>query len=55
MLYRSPKIVRVDTSRRLRWAGHVARMMEGRYHFNISPDKPKDRDLWQGLGLGKIL
>ena len=24
-LYRSPKIVRVIKSRRLRWAGHVAR------------------------------
>ena len=29
-LYRSPNIVRVIKSRRLRWAGHVARMEEGR-------------------------
>ena len=28
-LYRSPNIVRVIKSRRLRWAGHVARMEEG--------------------------
>ena len=28
--YRSPNIVRVIKSRRLRWAGHVARMEEGR-------------------------
>ena len=27
-LYRSPNIVRVIKSRRLRWAGHVARMEE---------------------------
>ena len=27
-LYRSPNIVRVIKSRRLRWAGHVARMVE---------------------------
>jgi hypothetical protein len=29
-LYSSPNIVRVIKSRRLRWAGHVARMGEGR-------------------------
>ena len=29
-LYRSPNVVRVIKSRRLRWAGHVARMEEGR-------------------------
>ena len=29
-LHRSPNIVRVIKSRRLRWAGHVARMEEGR-------------------------
>jgi hypothetical protein len=35
VLYRSPKIVQVIKSRRLRWAGHVARMGEGRgvYRF----------------------
>ena len=29
-LYCSPNIVRVIKSRRMRWAGHVARMEEGR-------------------------
>ena len=29
-LYRSPNIVRVIKSRRMRWARHVARMEEGR-------------------------
>ena len=29
-MYSSPNIVRVIKSRRLRWAGHVARMEEGR-------------------------
>ena len=28
-MYHSPNIVRVTKSRRLRWAGHVARMKEG--------------------------
>jgi hypothetical protein len=30
-----PNIVRVINSRRLRWAGHVARMEEGRSTFKI--------------------
>ena len=34
-LYSSPNIVRVIRSRRLRWAGHVARMEEGRSAFKI--------------------
>ena len=29
-LYSSPNIVRVIKSRKMRWAGHVARMVEGR-------------------------
>jgi hypothetical protein len=34
-LYRSPNIVRMIKSRRLTWAGHVARMEEGRISFKI--------------------
>ena len=33
-------IVRVIKSRRLRWAGHVARMEEGRIGFKILTYKP---------------
>ena len=36
---RSPNIVRVIKSRRLRWAGHVARMEEGRSAFKILTGK----------------
>ena len=32
-LYRSPNIVRVIKSGRLRWTGHVARLEEGRNFF----------------------
>ena len=39
-MYRSPNIVRVIKSRRLRWAGHVARMEEGRSSFKILTGKP---------------
>ena len=39
-MYRSPNIVRMVKSRRLRWAGHVARMEEGRSAFKILTGKP---------------
>ena len=38
-LYRSSNIVRVIKSRRLRWAGHVARMEEGRSSFKVLTGK----------------
>jgi hypothetical protein len=34
-LYSSPNIVRVIKSRRMRWAGHVARMGEGRGIYRV--------------------
>ena len=34
-MYRSPNIVKVIKPRGLRWAGHVARMEEGRSAFKI--------------------
>ena len=40
-MYRSPNIVRVIKYRRLRWAGHVARIEEGRSAFKILTGKPK--------------
>ena len=39
-IYRSPNTVRVIKSRRLRWAGHVARMEEGRSAFKILTGTP---------------
>ena len=39
-LYRSPNIVRVIKSRRLRWAGDVARMEVGRSAFKILTGTP---------------
>ena len=38
-MYRSTNYVRVIKSRRLRWAGHVARMEEGSSGFNILTGK----------------
>ena len=40
-LYSSPNIVRVIKSRRMRWAGHVARMGEGRGVYRILVGKPE--------------
>ena len=39
-LYCWPKIVRVIKSRRMRWAGHVARMGEGRGVCRVLVGKP---------------
>jgi len=37
----SPNIVRVIKSRRVRWAGHVARMRERRGAYRVSVGKPE--------------
>ena len=42
-LYRSPNIVRVIKSRRLRWGGHVARMEEGRNACKILTGTPAEK------------
>jgi len=42
-LYSSPNIVRVIKSRRMRWAGHVARMGEKRGVYRVLVGKPEGR------------
>jgi hypothetical protein len=42
-LYSSPDIVRVIKSRRMRWAGHVARMGERRGAYRVLVGKPEGR------------
>ena len=42
-LYCSPNIVRVIKSRRMRWAGRVARMGEGRVVYRVLVGKPEGR------------
>jgi hypothetical protein len=42
-LYSSPSIVRVIKARRMRWAGHVARMGEVRDAYNILVGWPEGR------------
>ena len=42
-LYSSPNIVRVIKSRRMRWAGHVARMGEERRVYRVLVGKPEGK------------
>jgi hypothetical protein len=42
-LYSSPNIIRVMKSRRMRWAGHVARMGEGIGTYRILVGRPEGR------------
>ena len=68
VLYSSPNILRVIKSRRMGWAGHVARMGEGRCVYRILAGKPEGKrplgrprhrwednikmDLWEVGGVG---
>jgi hypothetical protein len=51
VLYSSPSIVRVIKTRRLRWAGHVARMEELRGAYNILVGSLRGGDHWEDLGV----
>jgi hypothetical protein len=42
-LYSSPSIIRVIKSRRMRWAGHAARMGERRNAYRILVGKPEGK------------
>jgi len=42
-LYSSPNIVRVIKSRRMRWAGHLARMGEERRVYRVLVEKPEGK------------
>jgi hypothetical protein len=44
-LYSSPNTIQVIKSRRMRWAGNVARMGEGRGAYRILVGKPEGRPL----------
>ena len=50
-LYPSPNIVRVMKSRRMRWAGHVARMGEERGCIGSWWGNWRERDHWGDLGV----
>jgi len=50
-LYCSPNIVRVIKSRRMRWAGHVARMGRGQAYTGFWWETLRERDHLEDLGV----
>jgi len=50
-LFSLPNIVRVIKSRRMRWAGYVARMGEERGVYRVLVGKPEGRNQWGDLGV----
>jgi hypothetical protein len=44
-LYSSPSIMRIIKARRMRWAGHVARMRERRNVYKLFVGKPERKRL----------
>jgi hypothetical protein len=52
-LYSSQNIVRVIKARRMRWAGHVARMGRGEVFTEFRLGGLKARDPWEDLGVGR--
>jgi hypothetical protein len=42
-LYSSPSIIRMTKSRRMRWAGHIARMEEKRHAYRILVGNPEGK------------
>jgi hypothetical protein len=50
-LYSSPDTVRQIKSRRMRWAGHVERIGEGRNVYRVSVGKPEGKDNLKDQGV----
>jgi hypothetical protein len=50
-LYSSPDVIRQIKSRRMRWAGHVACMGEGRNVYRVLVGKPKEKDHFKDQGV----
>jgi hypothetical protein len=50
-LYSSPDIIRQIKSRRMRWAGHVARMGEGRNVYRVWWESPMEKDHLEDQGV----
>jgi hypothetical protein len=44
-LYYSPSIIRIIKSRRMRWAGHVARMGEKRTAYRLLVGKARGKEI----------
>jgi hypothetical protein len=51
-LYSSPNIIRMIKSRRMKWAGHVARMGRSEMHVEYWWECQKERDQWENQDVG---
>jgi hypothetical protein len=51
-LYSSPDIIRQMKLRRMRWAGHVARMGDGRNVYRVLVGKPQGKNHLEDQGVG---
>jgi hypothetical protein len=51
-LYSSPSIIRMIKSRRIRWAGRVARMGRIGMHIGYWWKSQKERDRWEDQDVG---
>jgi hypothetical protein len=48
----SPSIIRMIKSRRMRWAGHVARMGRKGMYVGYCRERKKERDHWEDQDVG---
>jgi hypothetical protein len=51
-LHSSPSIIRMVNSRRMRWAGYVARMVEKRKAYRYWWKSQKEGDHWEDQDVG---
>jgi hypothetical protein len=53
ILYSSPNIIMLIKSRRMRWAGNVARMGKERNVYKVWLESPKERDHFEDRGVDR--